>query len=104
MSSKSLFREQLERPDAAKDVDRGPSAFPVKVRIEPGEAFESPVTLAKLLRDHGLGLAGGHAAVTEMASNGRVEVTVTVADPDDFIRQLTDIGLAARVAQHATGR
>ena len=104
MSRRSSFREQLERPGEGKAVTPDPSASPIEVRIETGERFRSPVSLAMLLRDHGLGLAGGHAAVTKMATYGRVEVTVLVSDSDDFIRRLTKMGLEAHVAHNEVSR
>ena len=101
MSSRSSFREQLERPGKAKAASPDLSAFQIELELAPAAGFASPVSLAMLLRDLGLDLAGGHAAVTEMAANGRVAVTVRVADIEKLLSQLAGMSVEARVAHGA---
>ena len=54
-----------------------------------------------LLRDHGLGLAGAHAAVTEMAANGRVTIIVRVSDTEALLSRLAGMCLDVRMAHSA---
>ena len=99
--------EQIVIQGAVRTTGKGqgrkpdPSASQIEVEIAPGAGFVSPVSLATLLRDHGLGLAGGHAAVTEMAANGRVTVTLHVSDAEALLSRFAEMSVTARVAHHA---
>lgn len=98
MPTKSSFREALERAAATRDEPPAPYDFPTLSVLLEGQRLPQPVSIVRVLRQHGVSLRKAHATLNKLA-----ESHIAIAEmPEDvdlaaLNEQLRDLGVVARV-------
>ena len=95
MSTKSSFREALERRVETPAEHRSRSDTAARLRLEATGEIARPVALAKELVGCGLSLRAAHAALDRIAAGERVAVEIRADDLDAVVRALAALGVSA---------
>lgn len=99
MSTKSKFREQLERREPIRATRPVPSGSPLGAVLTAGEVRE-PVTVIRTLSDWGIGLRQAHEAMSRLAGGETLPVWFSNApEPENVTRTLKALGIIAKVRQ-----
>jgi DNA-binding transcriptional regulator YiaG len=94
MSTKLSFREALEQRGEIPEPSLDRSGSPVRLCLTLVKTTQ-PVSIAILLKKHGLSLRKAHEAVDRLAARETIAVELHSADSNRLIRELSDLGVNA---------
>jgi len=95
MSTKSSFRELLERRDATQVESPKSSGSPaVKLMLTAGN-IRQPIDVARLFRRYGMSLRKAHDTLTRLARRNAVAAEFCADDLSQLISQLSGVGVKA---------
>src|SRR3954467_5745834 len=94
MSTKSSFREALERPVGGTDTSPVLSDFVVVRIIVSAKQIRQPIDVATTLRHHGMSLRKATDTLNRLAKGERVSLEMR-SDPAALIADLSKVGVDA---------
>jgi DNA-binding transcriptional regulator YiaG len=94
MSTKSSFREALERRDGPKERSPVRSGSPVRLVLTLDDVGK-PVSVARLLTNHGMSLRKAHEAFNRLADGKTVAVELHADDARKLVSELSVLGVKA---------
>src|SRR3954447_17891529 len=95
MSTKSLFREQIERRAAEKAARPNQSAFPILRFVLKAGQIDRPVDLIRAFGRFGLKARKAGDIINRLAQNELVPVELSAVTPAAVIETLSSLGVAA---------
>src|ERR1700676_943581 len=94
MSKKLSFREALEQPEDTQERSPARSGSPVRLSLVITKTTQ-PVSIARLLRKHGMSLRKAHEALDRLAAGEIVAVELYADDAIALISEFSDLGVKA---------
>jgi DNA-binding transcriptional regulator YiaG len=94
MSTKLSFREALAQRGETPEPRPAPSGSPVRLNLAITQTTQ-PVSIALLLRKHGLSLRKAHETLDRLAAGETVAVEVYAEDAPTLISAFSDLGVKA---------
>jgi Uncharacterized protein conserved in bacteria (DUF2188) len=96
MSTRSSFRDALERPDAGSAESPSESTFPMVRLVLVRGSIRQPVEVARLFRKYGMSLPKAHDTLNRLAQGKPIDAEFRTTDPHQLISELSAAGVDAR--------